>query len=71
MSLRLGAVYADESLRTRRAVIFPGVADTPTGRYGGYTVQGFGEIGYKFFLGQPAPVALVSKGATVQPVQPP
>jgi len=46
------------------------VADTPTGRYGGYTVQGFGEIGYKFFLGQPAPVALVSKGATVQPVQP-
>lgn len=70
VSVRLGAVYADESLRTRRTVIFPGVADTPTGRYGGYTVQGFGEIGYKVFLGQPAPVALVSKGATVQPVQP-
>ena len=70
VSLRLGAVYADESLRTRRAVVFPGVADTPTGRYGGYTVQGFGEIGYKIFLGQPAPVALVSKGAAVQPVQP-
>ncbi len=29
VSLRLGAVYADESLRTRRAVIFPGVRTPP------------------------------------------
>ncbi|GJE37350.1 autotransporter family protein [Methylobacterium persicinum] len=70
VSVRLGAVYADESLRTRRTVIFPGVADTPSGRYGGYTVQGFGEIGYRFFMGEPAPAVLVSKGAVVQPVQP-
>ncbi|MCJ2013203.1 autotransporter domain-containing protein [Methylobacterium sp. J-076] len=70
VSVRLGAVYADEALRTRRTVSFPGVADTPTGRYGGYTVQGFGEVGYRFVLGQPAPAVLVSKGAAVTPVQP-
>lgn len=70
VSVRLGAVYADESLRTRRAVIFPGVADTPSGRYGGYTVQGFGEIGYRFFLGEQAPAVLVSKDALqVTPLQ--
>ncbi|MGY2049974.1 autotransporter outer membrane beta-barrel domain-containing protein, partial [Methylobacterium sp. JK268] len=58
-ALRLGAVYAGDSLRTRRAVIFPGVAETETARYGGSTIQGFGEIGYKFVFGG-AP-ALVSK----------
>ena len=71
VSVRLGAVYADESLRTRRTVAFPGVSDAPSGRYGGSTVQGFGEIGYRFALGQPAPAVLVSKGAgAVVPVQP-
>ncbi|WP_449409286.1 autotransporter domain-containing protein [Methylobacterium komagatae] len=71
VSLRLGAVYADNDTRTRRAVIFPGVSDTPIGHNGGYTVQGFGEIGYRFFLGQPALVALVSKdGMRAMPVQP-
>ena len=71
VSVRLGAVYADESLKTRRTVIFPGVADTPSGRYGGYTVQGFGEIGYRIALGEAAPAALVSKDSLrVVPVQP-
>ena len=60
-SLRLGATYADNSTRTRRAVAFAGVSDTATARAGGSTVQGFGEIGYRFFLGQGAPAALVSK----------
>ncbi len=60
-SLRLGATYADNSTRTRRAVAFAGVSDTATARAGGSTVQGFGEIGYRFFLGQGAPASLVSK----------
>ncbi|MCJ2009140.1 autotransporter domain-containing protein [Methylobacterium sp. J-092] len=59
VSVRLGAVYADESLRTRRTVVVPGVSDTPSGRYGGSTVQGFGEIGYRFLVGAPAPAVPV------------
>ena len=50
-ALRLGAVYADQASRLRRAVSFAGFSDSDTARYGGATVQGFGEIGYKIFLG--------------------
>ncbi len=50
-ALRLGAVYADNSLRLRRSVVFPGVSETESARYGGSTVQGFGEIGYRIALG--------------------
>ncbi|BCM86182.1 autotransporter domain-containing protein [Methylobacterium indicum] len=49
-ALRLGAVYADNSLRLRRSVVFPGVSETESARYGGSTVQGFGEIGYRIAL---------------------
>ena len=69
-ALRLGATYADNSARLRRSVIFAGLADTPTARTGGSTVQGFGELGYKILLGQPAPAALISKGAVAVPSQP-
>ncbi|MCJ2081291.1 autotransporter domain-containing protein [Methylobacterium sp. J-090] len=51
VSLRLGAVYADNSARLRRTVLFAGVSDAPTARTGGATIQGFGELGYKVFLG--------------------
>jgi outer membrane autotransporter protein len=54
VSLRLGAVYADNSARLRRTVLFAGVTDTPTARTGGSTIQGFGELGYKLFLGAAA-----------------
>ncbi|UHC13739.1 autotransporter domain-containing protein [Methylobacterium currus] len=50
-ALRLGAVYADTSLRLRRSVVFPGVSETEASRYGGSVVQGFGEIGYRIALG--------------------
>lgn len=70
MSLRLGAVYAGNDTRTRRVVAFPRVSDTLTAQSGGYTVQGFGEIGYRFFVGEPASAALnlkdVLRGAPVR-----
>ena len=69
-SLRLGATYADNSARLRRAVLFAGFSDAPQARTGGSTVQGFGEIGYKFALGAPAPAALISKGGAPVPAQP-
>ncbi|MET7243405.1 autotransporter domain-containing protein [Methylobacterium sp. EM32] len=50
-ALRLGAVYADNSLRLRRSVVFPGVSETEAARYGGSVVQGFGEVGYRIALG--------------------
>ncbi len=43
-------MYADNSLRLRRSVVFPGVSETESARYGGSTVQGFGEIGYRIAL---------------------
>ncbi|MCJ2033928.1 autotransporter domain-containing protein [Methylobacterium sp. J-068] len=52
-ALRLGAVYADQSSRLRRAVSFAGFSDSDTARTGGSTVQGFGEVGYRFFLAAP------------------
>ncbi|KAB1069479.1 autotransporter outer membrane beta-barrel domain-containing protein [Methylobacterium planeticum] len=71
VSLRLGATYADNDIRSRRTITIPGFTDAPTAHDGGHTVQGFGEIGYRFFVGQPAPVALVSKdGTNLAPVQP-
>ncbi|KQP10024.1 autotransporter [Methylobacterium sp. Leaf99] len=55
VSLRLGAVYADNAARLRRTVLFAGVTDTAAARTGGATIQGFGELGYKVFLGGGAP----------------
>lgn len=68
VALRLGAVYADNSLRSRRSVVFPGVSETDTARYGGSTVQGFGELGYRIALGG-GPSGLISKDpAPAQPL---
>ena len=58
VSVRLGALYADTDTRTRRSVLY-GLSDSPTGHGGGHTVQGFGEIGYRFAFG--AASALVPK----------
>ncbi|WP_267358262.1 MULTISPECIES: autotransporter domain-containing protein [unclassified Methylobacterium] len=69
LSLRLGAIYADTDARTRRAVLY-GLSDTLSGHGGGYTVQGFGEIGWKIPLGAPAVAALVSKDGAAVAVQP-
>jgi len=69
LSLRLGAIYADTDARTRRAVAY-GLSDTLSGHGGGYTVQGFGEIGWKIPLGAPAVAALVSKDGAAVAVQP-
>jgi outer membrane autotransporter protein len=70
VSLRLGAVYSDQASRLRRAVRFVGFADSAAARYGGATVQGFGELGYRIVLGgqQPGPLALGALAAV--PMQP-
>ena len=67
VSLRLGAIYADNAARLRRSVVFAGITDTPSARTGGSTIQGFGELGYKFFLGGGA-TPLISKDAAPVPV---
>ncbi|KQO61702.1 autotransporter [Methylobacterium sp. Leaf88] len=64
-ALRLGAVYADQASRLRRAVTFAGVSDSDTARIGGSTVQGFGEIGYRIVLG--AAPALALQASALQP----
>ncbi|NEU14887.1 autotransporter domain-containing protein [Methylobacterium sp. BTF04] len=68
LSIRLGAVYADNDTRTRRSVAFAGFTDNATGRYGGSTVQGFGELGYRIVLGG-GPNTLVSKDGFAAPAR--
>ena len=71
VALRLGAVYADNSLRTRRSVTLPGLSESETARYGGRTIQGFGELGYRFALASPftASAAVLSpNGAAPAPL---
>ncbi len=48
IDLRFGAGYAGNSTSLRRTVAFPGFNETERSTYGGDTVQGFGEIGYRF-----------------------
>ncbi len=67
VALRLGAVYAENSLRTRRSVTLPGFSETETARYGGRTIQGFGELGYRFALAAPGAV-LSPDGAIPTPL---
>ena len=67
VALRLGAVYADNSLRTRRSVTLPGLSETETARYGGRTIQGFGELGYRFALSAPGAV-LSANGVAPAPL---
>lgn len=47
LQMRLGAAYAGNAFDTRRLVTFPGFSQTLTGKEGGRTVQGFGELGYR------------------------
>ncbi|MRI55256.1 autotransporter domain-containing protein [Methylobacterium sp. DB1607] len=48
VSLRFGALASDDAVSLRRLVVFPGFSGTPSVRTGGTTVQGFGELGYRF-----------------------
>ncbi|MGH6981384.1 MAG: autotransporter outer membrane beta-barrel domain-containing protein, partial [Stellaceae bacterium] len=54
LGLRAGAAYSGHSLDTRRAVVFPGFAETERASYGGATMQGFGEAGVALELGRVA-----------------
>ncbi|WP_167627737.1 S8 family serine peptidase [Methylobacterium phyllostachyos] len=47
VQVRLGALYGRDALDTRRTVLFPGFSQAVSGRAGGSTLQGFGEIGYR------------------------
>ena len=52
LQVRLGAAYTGSALDTRRTVSVPGISGTASGRAGGDTVQGFGELGYRFGFAQ-------------------
>ncbi|WP_187275176.1 autotransporter-associated beta strand repeat-containing protein [Methylobacterium sp. WL120] len=47
LQLRLGAAYADNGLTARRTAAFPGFSQSLSGKAGGETIQGFGEVGYR------------------------
>ncbi|WP_331317200.1 autotransporter outer membrane beta-barrel domain-containing protein [Methylobacterium mesophilicum] len=47
VQVRLGAMYGRDALDTRRTVLFPGFSQAVSGRAGGSTLQGFGEVGYR------------------------
>ncbi|WP_345822492.1 S8 family serine peptidase [Methylobacterium fujisawaense] len=47
VQVRLSAMYGRDALDTRRTVLFPGFAQAVSGRAGGSTLQGFGEVGYR------------------------
>ena len=48
---RFGAGAAANSTDLQRTVAFPGFSESVHSSYGGTTVQGFGEIGYRFSSG--------------------
>ena len=50
LQLRSGATFGVNTTVTGRQIIFPGFAQGATSSYGGSTVQGFGEAGYRFAL---------------------
>lgn len=47
LGLRAGAAYTWHDVATRRAVAFPGYADSLNAEYGAGTFQAFGELGYR------------------------
>ena len=47
VAVRLGASYGGNSTDTNRSILFPGFIDGAHTSYGGDTVQGFGEVGYR------------------------
>ncbi len=48
VDIRLGAAFGGNTTDDRRTVAFPGFAESEHARYGGGTIQGFGELGYRF-----------------------
>ncbi|MCJ2069359.1 autotransporter domain-containing protein [Methylobacterium sp. J-030] len=52
LQMRLGAAFAGNALDTRRTVLFPGFSQADTGKAGGDTVNGFGEVGYRVGFAQ-------------------
>jgi fibronectin-binding autotransporter adhesin len=49
---RLGASYSDLEFSTTRTIAFPGFSAATSGQGDGSMVQGFGEMAYRFDLGQ-------------------
>lgn len=47
VQVRFGTVYGSDALVTHRTVLFPGFSQAISGRTGGRTLQGFGEVGYR------------------------
>lgn len=54
LSVRMGASYARNDIRTSRQVAIGGFADTLTANYVGHVGQAFGEIGYEINAGSVA-----------------
>lgn len=50
VDLRFGGSFGGNSTNIHRTVAFPGFLDAERSDYGGETVQGFSEIGYRFAL---------------------
>jgi outer membrane autotransporter protein len=50
LQLRAGALYGSNSTSTTRQVAFPGFFEALSSSNGGYTAQGFGEVGYRVQL---------------------
>lgn len=51
VTARIGGVFAGNSFEARRNVLFPGFSDSLRGQGDGTTIQGFGELGYRFGFG--------------------
>ncbi len=51
VDLRFGASLGTDSTELRRNVAFPGFVELERSNYGGTTVQGFAELGYRFAYG--------------------
>ncbi|MFT8468803.1 MAG: autotransporter domain-containing protein, partial [Acetobacter syzygii] len=52
LNLKLGAAYTWNMLSLQRNVALPGYSDRLSSSYLGGTAQGFGELGYRFRIGQ-------------------
>ena len=52
VQMRVGAAYAGNALDTKRAVLFPGFSQSVSGKTGGETINGFGEVGYRIGFAQ-------------------
>lgn len=54
LGFRAGAIYGWNKIDTTRHVVFPAFNETLSGDYNANTAQVFGELGYRFDLGQSA-----------------